>query len=105
MKSSMKPPIGDIPFGTKSQLELSPPDMSRYVGHSLQSVERNLILSTLQCCGGNRTWAAEILGITLLELRDKLLRHHEFFVSDVSTSPPSSSDESHTYDPSDSILS
>lgn len=47
-------------------------DMTGYVGYTLLSIEKELILSTLVACAGNRTWACEILGISLLELREKL---------------------------------
>ena len=56
----------------KTNLSLPIPDMSSYVGHTLSSIEKELILSTMGRCAGNRTWASEILGISLLELRDKL---------------------------------
>ncbi|SEP73073.1 regulatory protein, Fis family [Devosia sp. YR412] len=42
------------------------------VGHSLHDVERGLILSTLRHCRGNRTRAAQMLGISLRLLRNKL---------------------------------
>ena len=43
------------------------------VGKSLADVERDLILATLVRCGGNRTWAADMLGLAPLELRDRLV--------------------------------
>jgi DNA-binding protein Fis len=42
------------------------------VGHTLLEVERKLILKTLEHCGGNRTRAARVLGISLRNLRNKL---------------------------------
>ena len=42
------------------------------VGKTISEVERNLILNTLKEVGGNRTKAAEILGITVRTLRNKL---------------------------------
>ena len=45
------------------------------VGRKLADVERDLIAATLARCGGNRAWAADILGITALELRERLLMH------------------------------
>ncbi|KAA0259504.1 sigma-54-dependent Fis family transcriptional regulator [Deferribacter autotrophicus] len=41
-------------------------------GRSIADVERELILNTLKDVGGNRTKAAEILGITVRTLRNKL---------------------------------
>lgn len=54
---------------------LSKPDMRNYVGHTLASIEKDLILSTLARCGGNRTWASQILDISLIDLRDKLYQY------------------------------
>ena len=45
------------------------------VGRRLADVERDLIAATLARCGGNRTWAAEILGLSLAELRERLVAH------------------------------
>lgn len=63
------------------------------VGHSVEDVERALILQTLIRCGGNRTTAAAMLGISVRTIRNKLrsftsegavqpvaaLRHHSVF--------------------------
>jgi DNA-binding protein Fis len=42
------------------------------VGRPLHEVERNLIIDTLRHCVGNRTHAANILGISIRTLRNKL---------------------------------
>ena len=42
------------------------------VGRSVADVERGLILDTLDHCGGNRTHAARVLGISIRTLRNKL---------------------------------
>jgi two-component system response regulator FlrC len=42
------------------------------VGHTLAEVERELILETLKHCLGNRTHAADTLGISIRTLRNKL---------------------------------
>ena len=42
------------------------------VGRTVASVERDLILDTLDHCLGNRTHAAKILGISIRTLRNKL---------------------------------
>ena len=47
----------------------------RLVGRKVEEVERDLILETLTHCLGNRTRAAEILGISIRTLRNKL---HEY---------------------------
>ena len=42
------------------------------VGHTVADVERDLILGTLKHCVGNRTHAANILGISIRTLRNKI---------------------------------
>ena len=44
----------------------------RLVGRTVAEVERDLILETLRHCHGNRTHAANILGISIRTLRNKL---------------------------------
>jgi DNA-binding NtrC family response regulator len=45
---------------------------SELVGRTVESVERELIIDTLNYCLGNRTHAANILGISIRTLRNKL---------------------------------
>jgi DNA-binding NtrC family response regulator len=45
---------------------------NRIVGRTVADVERDLILETLKRCLGNRTRAANILGISVRTLRNKL---------------------------------
>jgi len=47
------------------------------VGRTVESVERSLILDTLDHCLGNRTQAANILGISIRTLRNKLKQYEE----------------------------
>ena len=47
-------------------------DVAGLVGSRVGDVERALILSTLQRCGGNRTSASTILGISIRTMRNKL---------------------------------
>lgn len=47
------------------------------VGRTLDSVEKDLILDTLDYCLGNRTHAANILGISIRTLRNKLKQYGE----------------------------
>ncbi len=42
------------------------------VGRTIAQVERDLILETLKHCLGNRTHAANVLGISIRTLRNKL---------------------------------
>jgi two-component system response regulator FlrC len=45
------------------------------VGRTLAEIEREHILDTLTYCGGNRTYAAIILDISVRGLRNKLSRY------------------------------
>ncbi len=47
------------------------------VGRTVADVERDLILETLQHCLGNRTHAANILGISIRTLRNKLQHYRQ----------------------------
>ncbi len=49
-----------------------PGDVKALVGRTVADVEKDLILDTLQHCLGNRTHAANILGISIRTLRNKL---------------------------------
>ncbi len=57
------------------------------VGRRMEEVERELILETLGRCLGNRTRAAEILGISIRTLRNKL---HEYRGQGVAVPPAAS---------------
>ncbi|MBT3359229.1 MAG: sigma-54-dependent Fis family transcriptional regulator [Rhodospirillales bacterium] len=50
---------------------------SSLVGRTVSDVERDLIIDTLQHCLGNRTHAANILGISIRTLRNKLKLYME----------------------------
>ena len=60
-------------------------DISGLVGRTVSDIERELILETLRHCGGNRTHAANILGISIRTLRNKL---HEYAESGAEVPPP-----------------
>ena len=47
-----------------------------FVGRTLESVEKELITTTLKSCMGNRTHAANILGISIRTLRNKLKEYN-----------------------------
>jgi len=55
------------------------------VGRTVADVERDLILETLKHCLGNRTHAANILGISIRTLRNKL---NEYSSDGVPIPPP-----------------
>ena len=48
-----------------------------YVGQTVAAVEQQLIIDTLGHCLGNRTHAANILGISIRTLRNKLKEYAE----------------------------
>ena len=52
-------------------------DIDAHIGRKLDDVEKDLILGTLLRCGGNRTWASQILGISVRTLRNKLQRYED----------------------------
>ncbi|MBT5664387.1 MAG: sigma-54-dependent Fis family transcriptional regulator, partial [Rhodospirillaceae bacterium] len=47
-------------------------EIANFIGRTVAEVERDLIIDTLQHCLGNRTHAANILGISIRTLRNKL---------------------------------
>ena len=55
------------------------------VGNTVADVERGLIIDTLNHCLGNRTHAANILGISIRTLRNKLKLYSE---SGFNVAPP-----------------
>jgi len=57
------------------------------VGRTVAEVERDLILETLKHCLGNRTHAANVLGISIRTLRNKL---NEYSADGVPVPPPGS---------------
>jgi len=59
------------------------------VGRTVADVERDLILETLKHCLGNRTHAANILGISIRTLRNKL---NEYSADGVPVPPPNGGD-------------
>ncbi|MDR3375888.1 MAG: sigma-54 dependent transcriptional regulator [Ancalomicrobiaceae bacterium] len=60
------------------QLAMTAEVMTRaLVGRTVADVERDLILSTLDHCLGNRTHAANILGISIRTLRNKLKEYSD----------------------------
>jgi two-component system response regulator FlrC len=60
------------------------PPVSALVGRRVEEVERDLILETLSHCLGNRTRAAEMLGISIRTLRNKL---HEYRAAGAAVPP------------------
>ncbi len=50
---------------------------TQFVGRTVAEVEKDLIINTLQHCFGNRTHAANLLGISIRTLRNKLKVYNE----------------------------
>ena len=67
------PPVAGAPRG-----------VTTLVGRRMEEVEQEMILETLSHCLGNRTRAAEMLGISIRTLRNKL---HEYRASGVPVPP------------------
>ncbi len=67
-------PDGSTPGVTPAPAENNPEsnDNTSLVGRTVADVERDLIIDTLKHCLGNRTHAANILGISIRTLRNKL---------------------------------
>lgn len=78
-------PFGDddaqtaTPIHADTTSEAVTPDnaTSALVGRTVAHVERDLIIDTLQHCLGNRTHAANILGISIRTLRNKLRQYND----------------------------
>jgi DNA-binding NtrC family response regulator len=62
----------DAPHGARGASGAADGNVRDLVGRTVADVERDLILDTLQHCLGNRTHAANILGISIRTLRNKL---------------------------------
>ena len=62
---------------------------SSLVGRTVAEVERELIIDTLEHCLGNRTHAANILGISIRTLRNKLKQYTD---DGLSVPPPGDSE-------------
>ena len=69
--------IENSPTGTKGRNSLDNGQTTDLVGKTVADVERGLIIDTLDHCLGNRTHAANILGISIRTLRNKLKLYSE----------------------------
>jgi len=65
------------PAGIAEQAARGAPGQGVQVGRTVADVERDLIIDTLNHCLGNRTHAANILGISIRTLRNKLKQYSE----------------------------
>jgi two-component system response regulator FlrC len=67
----------DVPGAVKVAVESAAAVTRGLVGRTVADVERDLILDTLDHCLGNRTHAANILGISIRTLRNKLREYSQ----------------------------
>lgn len=56
------------------------------IGSTVSEIERELVLQTLAHCGGNRTHAARVLGVSVRTLRNKI-RQYSAEGTDIPASP------------------
>lgn len=63
--------------GASSPPVQNPGGVESLVGRSIADVERDMIINTLEHCLGNRTHAANILGISIRTLRNKLNQYKD----------------------------
>jgi DNA-binding NtrC family response regulator len=66
-----------LPGPVKAAVETAQAATRNLVGRTVAEVERDLILDTLDHCLGNRTHAANILGISIRTLRNKLREYNQ----------------------------
>jgi two-component system response regulator FlrC len=66
------PPVAAAPAA-----DASPARRNELVGRTVEDVEKELIIDTLNHCLGNRTQAANVLGISIRTLRNKLKQYNE----------------------------
>lgn len=71
-------PAGVGSAGTKTAKPIqNPGGVETLVGKTIAEVERDMIINTLEHCLGNRTHAANILGISIRTLRNKLNQYKD----------------------------
>ncbi|MBA3297394.1 MAG: sigma-54-dependent Fis family transcriptional regulator, partial [Acidobacteria bacterium] len=63
-----------LPTTLVAKAEQAPPTLTIDAGTTVDEAERRLITLTLEHCGNNKTRAAEVLGISLKTLHNKLNR-------------------------------
>ena len=69
-----RPDVPRIPAIT-APIDDADTEMASLVGRTVADVEKDLIIKTLDHCLGNRTHAANILGISIRTLRNKLRQY------------------------------
>lgn len=72
------PGTTDVPEAKSPAIAVQNPGaVAALIGRSIADVERDMILNTLDHCIGNRTHAANILGISIRTLRNKLAQYRD----------------------------
>jgi two-component system response regulator HydG len=64
-----------LPSGTPADEERSPEPGVDLAGHSLEEIERQTIMATIEATGGNKSEAARQLGITRATLHNKMKKY------------------------------
>jgi DNA-binding NtrC family response regulator len=75
--SALQPQVAAAAVPANAKAAAASGVTSALVGRTVAAVERDLIIDTLQHCLGNRTHAANILGISIRTLRNKLKQYNE----------------------------
>jgi len=68
---SSQVPVPAIPASSLAPNEIVP----LLIGATVGEIERELVLQTLARCGGNRTRAARVLGVSVRTLRNKIRQY------------------------------
>jgi len=76
VEGAPKAEVADAPANAEEAKE-DGANVKALLGRTVASVERELILDTVEHCLGNRTHAANILGISIRTLRNKLKIYNE----------------------------
>lgn len=75
--ASQTSPAETVAFDFDAPVKTAEEEAAQLVGRTVADVEKELILNTLTHCLGNRTHAANILGISIRTLRNKLKLYSE----------------------------
>lgn len=78
--ATQAPSMSGVGGGTSHQHNAAPKNtemVETLIGRTIADVERDMILNTLDHCLGNRTHAANILGISIRTLRNKLNQYKD----------------------------
>ena len=77
VSTPVAPTFAPAPAPTAATPPAAPSKRNDLVGRTVEDVEKELIIDTLDHCLGNRTQAAQVLGISIRTLRNKLNQYGE----------------------------